>query len=65
MPVAKRHWNEGWVRDVHGDLHAEHICFAPEGIQIFDCIEFNTRLRRSRVAIKGPHPWQRTRRRNF
>src|SRR4030095_2894122 len=18
---------EGWVRDVHGDLHAEHVCF--------------------------------------
>ena len=24
----------GWIRDVHGDLHAEHICFANEGIQI-------------------------------
>lgn len=41
---------EGWVRDVHGDLHAEHICFAPEGIQIFDCVEFNTRLRRCDLA---------------
>ena len=36
---------EGWVRDVHGDLHAEHICFAPEGIEIFDCIEFSNELR--------------------
>jgi len=36
---------QGWVRDVHGDLHCEHICFAPEGIQIFDCIEFSTDLR--------------------
>jgi aminoglycoside phosphotransferase family enzyme/predicted kinase len=36
---------EGWIRDVHGDLHCEHICFAPEGIQIFDCIEFSPRLR--------------------
>ena len=35
----------GWIRDVHGDLHAEHICFAPEGIQIFDCIEFSRELR--------------------
>jgi hypothetical protein len=36
---------QGWIRDVHGDLHAEHICFAPEGIQIFDCIEFSANLR--------------------
>jgi uncharacterized protein len=40
-----RRVNEGWIRDVHGDLHCEHICFAPEGIQIFDCIEFSERLR--------------------
>jgi uncharacterized protein len=36
---------DGWVRDGHGDLHCEHVCFAPEGIQIFDCIEFDSRLR--------------------
>jgi uncharacterized protein len=36
---------DGWIRDVHGDLHAEHICFAPEGIEIFDCIEFNDEFR--------------------
>jgi aminoglycoside phosphotransferase family enzyme/predicted kinase len=41
---------DGWIRDVHGDLHAEHICFAPEGIQIFDCIEFNDDLRRCDLA---------------
>ncbi len=41
---------EGWIRDVHGDLHAEHICFAPEGIEIFDCIEFNSELRRCDLA---------------
>jgi len=37
---------KGWVRDLHGDLHADHVCFAPEGIQIFDCIEFSAELRR-------------------
>jgi aminoglycoside phosphotransferase family enzyme/predicted kinase len=36
---------QGWIRDVHGDLHSEHVCFAPEGIQIFDCIEFSPQLR--------------------
>jgi predicted kinase len=35
---------------MHGDLHAEHICFAPEGIEIFDCIEFSPELRRCDVA---------------
>src|SRR5262245_48717106 len=40
-----RRSNEGWIREVHGDLHCEHICFAPEGIQIFDCIEFSQQLR--------------------
>lgn len=41
---------EGWIRDVHGDLHCEHVCFAPEGIQIFDCIEFSPKLRRCDLA---------------
>ncbi len=36
---------QGWIRDAHGDLHCEHVCFAPEGIQIFDCIEFSSKLR--------------------
>jgi uncharacterized protein len=40
-----RRATQGWIRHVHGDLHAEHICFAPEGIQIFDCIEFSATLR--------------------
>src|SRR3990170_1716417 len=38
------------IRELHGDLHCEHICFAPEGIQIFDCIEFSPRLRYCDVA---------------
>jgi aminoglycoside phosphotransferase family enzyme/predicted kinase len=42
----------GWVRDVHGDLHCEHICFAPEGVQIFDCIEFDPALRRCDLAAE-------------
>lgn len=42
--------SQGRVRDVHGDLHTEHICFAPEGIEIFDCIEFSPELRRCDVA---------------
>jgi aminoglycoside phosphotransferase family enzyme/predicted kinase len=41
---------EGRIRELHGDLHCEHVCFAPEGIQIFDCIEFNPDLRRCDIA---------------
>lgn len=37
------------IRDCHGDLHMEHICFS-EPIIIFDCIEFNERFRYSDTA---------------
>jgi len=43
---------QGWVRDVHGDLHCEHVCFAPEGVEIFDCIEFDPALRRCDLAAE-------------
>ena len=32
------------IKDLHGDLHAAHICFE-NGICIYDCIEFNDRFR--------------------
>jgi predicted kinase len=35
---------EGRIRDCHGDLHAQHICFCHH-LCIFDCIEFNDRFR--------------------
>lgn len=34
----------GKIRDCHGDLHMEHICFT-DPISVFDCIEFNDRFR--------------------
>jgi aminoglycoside phosphotransferase family enzyme len=37
---------EGRIRDCHGDLHMEHICFE-ENLSIIDCIEFNERFRYS------------------
>ncbi len=36
----------GMVRDVHGDLRAEHIVLERGGLTIIDCIEFDDRLRR-------------------
>ncbi|MGD0230605.1 MAG: AAA family ATPase [Syntrophorhabdales bacterium] len=38
----------GFVREVHGDLRAEHVCLAHPPI-ILDCIEFNRRFRISDV----------------
>lgn len=37
------------IRDGHGDLHSEHICFA-DSLVIFDCIEFNRAFRYCDVA---------------
>lgn len=40
----------GRIVDGHGDLHLEHIHITPEAVQIYDCIEFNDRLRYIDVA---------------
>ena len=53
----------GHVRDGHGDLHAEHVCFVDDpvpaaadgpaldsGVYIFDCIEFSVAFRCNDVA---------------
>lgn len=48
-PLFRKRVKEGKVRDCHGDLHSEHICFTDE-IHIFDCIEFNDRFRYCDVA---------------
>jgi hypothetical protein len=34
------------IRDCHGDLHMEHVCFS-RNLSIIDCIEFNERFRYS------------------
>ena len=36
----------GKIRDCHGDLHMEHVCFTKE-MAVIDCIEFNDRFRYS------------------
>jgi aminoglycoside phosphotransferase family enzyme/predicted kinase len=40
---------DGKIRDCHGDLHTQHICFS-DNIYIYDCIEFNERFRYCDVA---------------
>jgi predicted kinase len=40
----------GFIRECHGDLHLGNIIWNDDGIQIFDCIEFNPALRWIDVA---------------
>lgn len=48
-PLFRQRMKKDRIRDCHGDLHAAHVCFS-DGIQIFDCIEFNDRFRYCDVA---------------
>jgi len=59
--AALRHWSEmqaerlapwfearrsvGRIRECHGDLHLGNMALAPEGILVFDCLEFSPPLR--------------------
>ncbi|HVY55405.1 MAG TPA: AAA family ATPase [Thermodesulfobacteriota bacterium] len=36
---------DGFIKDCHGDLHLDHVNINPDGICIYDCIEFSDRLR--------------------
>jgi uncharacterized protein len=47
--VFKQRTTDSKIRDCHGDLHSQHICFT-DTISIFDCIEFNDRFRYCDVA---------------
>ncbi len=46
--LFKSRMEEGFIRDCHGDIHAEHV-FVENGMEIIDCIEFNERFRYSDV----------------
>jgi aminoglycoside phosphotransferase family enzyme/predicted kinase len=46
--------HEGWVREGHGDLRSDAVCFddsLPGGICIYDCIEFNEAFRYSDTGL--------------
>jgi aminoglycoside phosphotransferase family enzyme len=43
-----RRFDEGYVRDVHGDLHSRNIFLYAQPI-IFDCLEFNDEFRKTDV----------------
>ncbi|RMG38849.1 MAG: hypothetical protein D6725_06565 [Planctomycetota bacterium] len=44
-PVVQRRRDNGFVRECHGDLHLRNIVRLPEGVRMFDCIEFNPAFR--------------------
>jgi uncharacterized protein len=49
----RQRMDEDRIRDGHGDLRAQNICLfsgLQDGVQIFDCIEFNDRFRYEDVA---------------
>ena len=48
--LFRRRIEGGWVRESHGDLHLGNIFFESAPV-IFDCIEFNERLRCGDVAV--------------
>jgi uncharacterized protein len=52
MPLFRKREREGRIKDCHGDLHTNHICFYKKGICIYDCIEFIDRLRYTDVAAE-------------
>ncbi len=43
--LCARRMREHRIRDCHGDLRLEHIHLGPRHLSIYDCIEFNDRLR--------------------
>jgi len=49
-PVLWQRFDNGFVRDCHGDLHLGNLVRLPSGITTFDCIEFNADLRHIDVA---------------
>jgi uncharacterized protein len=40
---------EGWIREGHGDLRAEHVILGPD-VRVVDCVEFDRSLRELDVA---------------
>lgn len=48
--LLQRRVRDGFIKNCHGDLHAEHIHLAPDRVSIYDCIEFNDQFRYIDVA---------------
>lgn len=44
--------HDGFVRELHGDMHAGNICLTDDGVVIYDCIEYTRRYRCRDVACE-------------
>lgn len=44
-PLMQQRKYHGWVREGHGDLHLGNMTLINGKVKVFDCIEFNPRLR--------------------
>lgn len=51
-PLLQRRFDEGRVREGHGDLHAGNVCDLGDQIVFYDCIEFAPALRCLDVAAE-------------
>jgi aminoglycoside phosphotransferase family enzyme/predicted kinase len=45
-PLLRKRVADGYIRDGHGDLRLEHVVFGENGVEVFDCVEFDDALRR-------------------
>lgn len=50
-PLFQERIDEGWIRDGHGDLRAEHIFCLDDGPRTIDCLAFRDDLRISDVLL--------------
>lgn len=48
--LIEQRTEQGFVRDCHGDLRAEHVIVEDEGVAVFDPVEFDPSLREIDVA---------------
>ncbi|MDR2884861.1 MAG: AAA family ATPase [Deferribacteraceae bacterium] len=51
--LFERRYNEGFVKDGHGDLRLEHVFIKDDKLGIIDCIEFNKRFRTNDVVAEA------------
>jgi aminoglycoside phosphotransferase family enzyme/predicted kinase len=48
--LLERRTEDGFVRDCHGDLRAEHVILEDDGVEVFDPVEFDPALREIDVS---------------
>ena len=51
--LFRKRYSEGYVKDGHGDLRAEHLFFTDGRLEIIDCIDFNERFRTNDIVSEA------------